>query len=1369
MKDNQPYKIHEPVSSSAILPLDDFFAALRNNGIGVTPAQIITANKIILQFGAIVPNEAAICDYLCPVFATNETEQIRFKEIFAQFYKPVNENVTGVGPEDEKTHLKKHWWKYLVLLLTAGFFIWYYGRDPINPPGVTLTVNITGQNIRDAYSNNNSSQFVTGDTLQATISAASGDSNKVKYTILRATYNWGDNTPAETTGLHVYNSTGIYTTRVFVKAYYKRKLIKSDTIISIIKVCNFKNGLTVSIPAVNDSVAVNKTVLLTAAFENPDPPVDFKWTIQLAGDTGIKAEFSGGAYKEWTFTSEGQYTISCQAIYDSIEGPCTYSTTKLIYAFDPLKPQISATIQTAPAAKPIKAVYTVKPFWYWLLGAGLLVFIFLAAFLDKLFKKLQRRQATVPMPDKDYLDMLASFDSKEAPGDMPFLNKNYLALAEPALTEAARYMRRRIEGDAAYMNVQKTISRAIKNAGFFLPVLSRRTQQSEFLVLIDENHINNQQVKLFDYLTDMLRRHNVFIDIYYYRYEPSLCYSNISPNGISLEKLSEKYPRHVLLIFGHGYQLVYQYQPVISNSYLHLLNRWQYKAILTPISLLDWDVKEKSILQEALPVFPVDAEGLLLLMQALFDGKADALEELKQHAKDFYETETVDFEDIGELADYCQHAAWGLSADSNRFENLLFQWIAALALYPRIQWELTLSIGKSLLDKAGLEQELNFTNLLRIARIKWMKEGAMPSEIRLALLKKLTRRNEELARKTILAALEEIPEAEVKPGHFAYEEKFIQRITNEFNLYAYDPVTYAGYAPSKAIFERLWNEKKIMEPPVKNYLRNEKLQWSTLINSPTANGPVDAAENISISDYISPSHQNTKGLARFCQLLSAVMYLLAGFSVLALTALFIVQLSGTGRFPQFTKLKSQFKAYAFTIKDSTSSGQVKEIFVRVNDSATTFRAGNTGRLLLPAGDSPRVVTVAVNNKTAFDTVMRINMNSYVLLLTDKPPDDPAIRLTFYMGPDCGDIYKNLDFYRQIATSVSSNIKVGMGPSSGQRNAKGTCLNSIWAGKNVDEKLVNELIERFKMEGIFLERKVDPAYIIQDDAIDISSRGKEDNATYAPPQNEYKPSIYIQVSDQSLVAGAETFRKDLVRNGFTVNPVEIMSWSYNSEIYYFDKVMQENANKIEKLYKSFYPSLPVKATLRVTNDKKTNDNRIVVWMKMKERYNTKKEPVKIETGNAIVDIALGEIGYKEDPPGTNKTKYGEWYDEKTNASSGIAWSGIFVSWVYNKAGVQVAIDNEGKGFSSPSQAYLYFKANGLLTESPVPGDIIIIDLVKGSYQSGIFVKWINQSAGTFESIEGNVISDNGELDIVAKKIRNIKSLKTYFAHLGSSGK
>lgn len=116
---------------------------------------------------------------------------------------------------------------------------------------------------------------------------------------------------------------------------------------------------------------------------------------------------------------------------------------------------------------------------------------------------------------------------------------------------------------------------------------------------------------------------------------------------------------------------------------------------------------------------------------------------------------------------------------------------------------------------------------------------------------------------------------------------------------------------------------------------------------------------------------------------------------------------------------------------------------------------------------------------------------------------------------------------------------------------------------------------------------------------------------------------------------------------------------------------------------------------------------------------------------LFEIAKGEIGTKEDPPDSNTTKYGNWF-----GLNGVAWCGIFVSWVYAMAGRQLPKIGFNKGFAGCQTAVKYFKENGMITENPSEGNIVFFDWNKdGRYDhTGIFVRNIDEKY--FESIEGN---------------------------------
>jgi len=142
---------------------------------------------------------------------------------------------------------------------------------------------------------------------------------------------------------------------------------------------------------------------------------------------------------------------------------------------------------------------------------------------------------------------------------------------------------------------------------------------------------------------------------------------------------------------------------------------------------------------------------------------------------------------------------------------------------------------------------------------------------------------------------------------------------------------------------------------------------------------------------------------------------------------------------------------------------------------------------------------------------------------------------------------------------------------------------------------------------------------------------------------------------------------------------------------------------------------------------------------------------------IIKIAEKEIGQSESPKNSNKSKYGKWF-----GFDGVAWCGMFVSWVYFQAGKPLPNIGFKKGFAGCQTAVAYFKSKGWITDKPVAGDIVFFDWNgDGRYDhTGIFVSWaIN---GSFNTIEGNTsLTNQSNGGQVMQRVR--KNVNVLFVH------
>ena len=166
----------------------------------------------------------------------------------------------------------------------------------------------------------------------------------------------------------------------------------------------------------------------------------------------------------------------------------------------------------------------------------------------------------------------------------------------------------------------------------------------------------------------------------------------------------------------------------------------------------------------------------------------------------------IDFRDVDALKAYLDN------------DEVLFQWICAACVYPRLRWEVLIETGKAILEKYGQPEKLNYTNLLKICRISWMQEGVFPQSVRLELLKLLTVENELCARETLQRMLVTVSIL-FKGNNYAFEEeRKRQQLTNEFVLYSNNKERYPQYKNSEEMFKKIWAENTILDIPLKKYL-----------------------------------------------------------------------------------------------------------------------------------------------------------------------------------------------------------------------------------------------------------------------------------------------------------------------------------------------------------------------------------------------------------------------------------------------------------------------------------------------------------------------------------------------------------------------
>jgi tetratricopeptide (TPR) repeat protein len=772
------------------LPMGQLFYLLHSNGFNVKPDDYIEMLKITERFGS--ADIDATAKWICPVIATSEAEQARFYNIIEQYKKTVS--LPACEKETVVTKPIPSSFKILLSLFIAGLLLLslYLSlkKRIINPEEFNKERTVEkGEPLLLDASN------LLKDRLQ--------DSAQIQFT-------WQFNDGISQNGLrisHVYKDPGDYLVKRQFSSSNTTLLKKSDSL--LVHVCNDLPKVTINIPAA--TVMAKQPVTITATVDADTGTVSYyQWTIN---DSVFSTP--SPVVNNFIFSTEGDYPVECKAVVGNVNAPCTATDNAIIQVLSN-EMHYSAHFSAArPGTYEGESRLT-----RWVTFALLLPAV--AGLLFSFFKR--KRKAAVVHEDKP---LAATFN--KGPYDIPF-EQNDTKLVQPEIDLRRTFiqMHYKAEEETMALNINGTIHSIIQSGGSPQLVFAPLKQEQLYLILIDRANPKSMLTHFFGYLAKSMAEDGIPVVIFYYD-KNFFCYNDQYPAGLTLQRLADTWQNATLIILGKAHELVYNIYPVIEEKYFRELNRWQSKAIITPLPLKDWGVKEK-ILQGYIILVPADVTTLQKLIPALRE-KIKLNKALLQIIEpEQYSILDTDFQDVNELQDY-------LGKD-----EVLFQWLCAICIYPRLKWEVLVETGKAILDKYGQPESLDYSNLLKLCRISWMQQGVFPQATRLELLKLLKTDNEICARERLLHMLNYSTAMYGESGRFFEEEKKRQVLTNQFVLHASNNNYYNQYAGSKETFKKLWQNDAILDVPVKKYLdKKENDNWQTPIS--------DGRNSVGLSAY----------------------------------------------------------------------------------------------------------------------------------------------------------------------------------------------------------------------------------------------------------------------------------------------------------------------------------------------------------------------------------------------------------------------------------------------------------------------------------------------------------------------------------------
>ncbi|MCB0580416.1 MAG: WG repeat-containing protein [Phaeodactylibacter sp.] len=358
--------------------------------------------------------------------------------------------------------------------------------------------------------------------------------------------------------------------------------------------------------------------------------------------------------------------------------------------------------------------------------------------------------------------LVAELESRTAP---PYVFNIEAKQEEPIawseqLQSLLNVLRRRALGEAVRLDLPATIHSTVKQAGRLSFRYRQQTRPPEYLFLVERHSQYDHRARLYDLIYQKLRENEVYALRYFYDGDLRLCFNERAPHGVGLKELAQKYGASRLLIVGSGHGLLSPLTGKLSK-WTNVFGNWRQRAILSPLPADTWGRREER-LAEQFHLVPASLQGLEVLADQFDAKEAKTYDELLPKVEDApKEAILIEGDFIRSLQRY--------------YPPRLLDWIAACAVYPSLEWDLTLYLGDELSGEGG--KLLTVDNLFQLFRLPWFIDGKIPPGAREALLGYLRERGlEERIRRSIHALLES---QQPNPASAAYDDYRMNVVLNE--------------------------------------------------------------------------------------------------------------------------------------------------------------------------------------------------------------------------------------------------------------------------------------------------------------------------------------------------------------------------------------------------------------------------------------------------------------------------------------------------------------------------------------------------------------------------------------------------------------
>lgn len=319
------------------------------------------------------------------------------------------------------------------------------------------------------------------------------------------------------------------------------------------------------------------------------------------------------------------------------------------------------------------------------------------------------------------------------------------------------------------LDIRRTLSATLGEGGFLRPVWQTRRLAFGLTVLIRKASLAEHEPRRAALWWQALRDTGARVQVFSYAASPALLLPLDRPGAdpVALGDLAADRHRSRLVLVTKGDEFAAPLGSGVSREVLELLQGWQDRVLLTPVSVEDWGLREMVLAERTqFPIVPYGISGPADLARVVrsdsgmhdapggwlanvrrpFEGSGEWSRRL-----DWLMAETERWRRLGpgialpvEVRMSVGEASSPVAPEQARQDQILsaldvwlgrpgMLWMGACASYPVLRFPLTAWIGVQLSNDLGWDASARTQVLARLCRLPWFVSGRMPLWLRDAL------------------------------------------------------------------------------------------------------------------------------------------------------------------------------------------------------------------------------------------------------------------------------------------------------------------------------------------------------------------------------------------------------------------------------------------------------------------------------------------------------------------------------------------------------------------------------------------------------------------------------------------------------------